>query len=1027
MKKIIAIILTLCTLASVLVSCTGTPADTTNNGTEVVTPPNENGVILNELMPSNKDTLTDNYGESCDWIELFNNSEEQISLLNYMLTDNPTKPENFVFPDIKIDAGEYLIIYASGRNQTDLENRIIHLPFKINYVSEIICLFNSEGVEIGRITVNDVPSDKSCGPDSKGNTVIFAEPTPGNKNVTEIYVPAAPDVPLNVGGKDVNTLYINEYTTNQTVTVTDEDGEYTAWAEIYNYGSADVKAYGLFLSDDPENPTKWAFPDMTIKAGEYIMVFMSGKEKAYSSGVKMHATFGLTGQEQSLAIYNGKADEIDSVPVNSMLGNITCGRTSAGQLKFFPRATPCAENVLEGFDTIESARYPENKSLFINEIVAVNRTLSVAPDGKKYSVGQLYDYYDLYDYAEIYNPTNSTVTLSDYYIGDSKDFSTAIQLPEIALEAGEYRIVYFDDETYYSTKRDTVYVDAGLNRYGETVYIYNADGVCVDSVKYSNLFDGTSAGRASVKDDTVYYYTSQTPGKENPAEKLGASVETPKFLNAGGYVSTQTQCAIQVPENCKVYYTLDGSLPSNTSKLYTEPITISETVTVRAIAYKDGYLRSDDVSASFVVGRMHDMAVICLTTEGDNLFSDEYGILVDGLLYDETAAFPYKYANANYWEDWERPIRFDYIDEKGNQVLSFNAGIKVFGQYSRAKDQKSVSIYLRDKYGPKEICYPFFGEDYVNVFSSLALRSSGQDGKYAHIRDAFCAELVRDAMDIDVMAYKPVAVYINGEYFGLYDLRERINEDYIANHTGADPDNVDLIKGGNYKDTSYNVLEGTVDEYKKLVTFLQNNSLKYEENYKTACEMVDVDELINYWLCVIFFSNTDSGNIKYYKENTEGAKWRWILYDIDWGLWASTYKEYNMFEEVMNPAGHGVGNSFSTLVLRSFMKNAEFKEKFLTKCGEYLNSVFQTDNMLALYEVMIEEIKTEMTYHIERWNYQDDVDKLSAPYSYASWERNVETLRTVIKNKRQQTIDDMIDYFDLSDSEQKKYLGEVFS
>ena len=189
--------------------------------------------------------------------------------------------------------------------------------------------------------------------------------------------------------------------------------------------------------------------------------------------------------------------------------------------------------------------------------------------------------------------------------------------------------------------------------------------------------------------------------------------------------------------------------------------------------------------------------------------------------------------------------------------------------------------------------------------------------------------------------------------------------------------------------------------------------------------MVDVDELINYWICVIFFSNTDSGNIKYYKENVEGAKWRWILYDLDWGMFPSTYLDYNMFAEVMSSVGHGVGNSFSTLVLRSFMNNATFKDKFLTKCGEYLNSVFMPENMLKLYEKMVAEISDEMTYHIERWNYQEDANKLSTPYSYASWEKNVDRLRNIIADKRRQTIEHMIEYFDLSDSEQKKYLGEV--
>lgn len=1031
LKKILSLILILSTVLSALASCESSGDKQTGEGNETgdgtLVAPNKNGVILNELMASNKSTIVDNYGQYSDWIELYNDSDNDISLKNYMLTDNPEKPEKGILPDITIKAGEYLVLWASGRNEYGADSTSYHLPFSISKASETICLFDPLKQEIGRITVEDLPTDKSAAPDENGKTVILANPTPGAKNSTEIYVPQTnTDVPMNTYGSDVNTVRINEYSTSDCITFTDSDGDFGAWVELYNFGDKEISLRGLYLSDNYEKPEKWAFPEIKLGAGEYLIVFMNGKETEYSDGKDVNATFTLNGKEESLTIFNGKGDVIDTATVHELVSNLTYGRDRNDSSKwlFFPKATPNAANTVEGFAEISSARYPSNKELFVSEAVAVNATLSSSPDGKEYAIGQLYDYYELYDYIEIYNPTSESISLSDYYITDSKNYRKIGEIPDVTVKSGEYCVIYLDDETYYSSKTKTLYLGMGLNRYGETVYIFDKNGVCVDSMDTGRLFDGVSSGRASLTDDTVYFFENTTPGKKNDSKTLSASIASPTILTSGGYVSSGTQVKIQVPDGAEVYYTTDGSLPTKSSEKYTGSINITKTVTVRAVAFKDGCLPSEDVSQSYIVGRKHNMPVVCLTTDSDNLFGGKYGILVDGDKYDSSAKFPYKTKYTNYWQDWERPIHFDYIDENGTQVLSFNAGIKVFGQYSRAHDQKSVTINLRDKYGPKEICYPFFGEDNINVFSNLVLRNCGQDATKAHMRDAFAAKAVLGtSVDVDVMDYQPVVVYINGEYFGIYDLRERINANYIANHTGADPDDVDLIKSNN------NVLHGSFDEYEKLETFLENNSLKNEENYLKAYEMVDVDELIDYWICVIFFSNTDSGNIKFYKSHEEGSKWRWILYDLDWGMYPSTYLDYNMFEEVMNPNGHGVGNSFSTLVLCSFMKNSGFKEKFIERCAELLNTVFAPDRLVAIYDSMIDEIREEMPYHIERWIFRDNEElwsteeisnKLSCPYSMKSWEKNVERLRNIILDKRQQTIDHMVDYFNLSSSRQQE-------
>ena len=601
---------------------TTSPAETLPDIAAAVKP-NKGGLILNEAMASNKSVIFDDYGEYSDWIELYNDGEAEISLKNYFISDSPDNKTKGVLPDIRIGAKQYLIIWASGRNVYNAETNSLHLPFKLSKAGETVSLFSMSGSELGRITLPEMPSDISAGPDDDGNTFLLAEPTPGEKNVTAKYVkPVQNDEPINQTDKTVNTIRINEYTTKKTVTFTDSEGDYGAWVEIYNFGEKEVKLKGLFLSDDEAEFNKWGFPDITLAAGSYMTVFMMGKEKEYTAGGEVQATFTLSGKEEKLGIYNGKGDVIDSCAVYELESNMTCGRDPENPDKwlFFPRATKNAKNTVPGFEDIESARYPKYKTAYINEVVAVNATLESSPDGKTYSSGELYDYYDLYDYIELHNPTENDVDLSDFYIGKSS-FDKAVWLPTVKLRAGGYKLIYFADETRYDSKNDNIYVDLGLNRYRNDIYLFDRQGCVVDNVNTSLLYDKTSAGRRSDTDDSVYYFTSVTPGKENTAVPLSKAVAAPSFSLEGGYVEAGENLTITVPEGCIVYYTTDGSKPTQNGTLYRAPIAVDKTMTVRARAFKSNALPSDEISVSFIVGRKHNMPDVFLCAEATDLFS----------------------------------------------------------------------------------------------------------------------------------------------------------------------------------------------------------------------------------------------------------------------------------------------------------------------------------------------------------------------------------------------------------------------
>ena len=231
------------------------------------------GLIISEVMAKNNGALADDEGNYPDWIELHNPTDKAVNLKGYSLTDDSRKKGKFVFPEMEIGAGDYLVVFASGTERVDAENRVVHMPFSINSQKEDIVLYDPHSREISRVEVRDLPDNTTCGPDAQGKTVYFKQPTPGAANA-ETYTPAVRGDGVAAADAKVR---LNEYATKGSVTLADEDGEFTAWVELYNYGDKELSLASFTLSDDPAKTDKWTFPAVTIPAGGYQVIYLSGK------------------------------------------------------------------------------------------------------------------------------------------------------------------------------------------------------------------------------------------------------------------------------------------------------------------------------------------------------------------------------------------------------------------------------------------------------------------------------------------------------------------------------------------------------------------------------------------------------------------------------------------------------------------------------------------------------------------------------------------------------------------------------
>lgn len=785
-------------------------------------------------------------------------------------------------------------------------------------------------------------------------------------------------------------VIINEYCSKNTCVIYDTDGDYCDWVELYNTSDKPFTLFGYFLSDDEADKKKWALPENTvIEPKAYLLVFLSGKDRVSENG-ELHASFKLGGDDKIIALYNGRSKAVDIVELTELKENTSYGRSlDASGFLYFAKPTPGTANSSTGFEKLSMKIPLEEREVYISEVSAAYET------GNRDKT--------LYDWIELYNNTDKPVSLKGY--GLCKSLTGTVHIfSSLSVPARGYATVYASGKETASGEKSDTYAPFTVDSAGEDLYLLRPDGTPVDMFSTGKLRIGISSGRSG--GDERFFYSDPTPGKANSAQKYTAYAAVPVFSSDTGIASAgDTVTLSTTTKGAQIRFTTDGSEPNPNSRLYTAPITLSKTVTVRAAAFSDGLLRSDIVSSTFIIGTNHTLPVVCVSSDPDGLFGYKNGILANGPGY-KSSEFPY--VGANFWKDWEREASVEYF-VNGKKELEFTAGIMVFGQYSRAYDQKSLSIHLRDSYGTNEITYPFFNQNPVTTVSDLVLRAGGQDQSKAKIRDAFCREVIEGHTYNASMDFQPVALYINGQYWGYYDLREKINESYFATHENINKDAVDIVKGDSIE------LSGTIDRYMDMIRYMKSHDITKPDVYNYVASQMDVDNYIDFLITEIFFCNTDTGNIKFYRGYENGDKFKWVIFDMDVTLsTASINGGYNSMWGLFNPEGHGSGYNFSTYLQCTLIKNDTFRQKFINRYAELLNTAFLTDRMTFILDGILSEVDLEIKNASLKWT----------DSKYGDWKTESALLRDIVTKRRAKAIQEFQKYFNLSDAKMSELFPE---
>jgi hypothetical protein len=628
---------------------------------------------------------------------------------------------------------------------------------------------------------------------------------------------------------------------------------------------------------------------------------------------------------------------------------------------------------------------PASPTIVISEAATANSTF-LDEDG------------DGSDWLELHNSSDAAVSLKGWTLSDNPDEPYLWTLPDITLAPGAYLVVWASDKDRAAPQ---LHANFKLSNDGEQVVLSDASGKEISRLLANGAPAGYSVGLNAAKQNG--YFASPTPGKVNSTVWFsGLITGNVSFSKTGGENSQGTLTLSGAANGETIRYTLDSTIPTDRSPVYSSPISITDATVIRARIFRDGFIPSNTASRTFLPGEIHELPVVTLITDPKNFFDEETGIYIFGDTYEEEPPF----FGANFWEDWEREIHLAFYESDGELGTELDAGVKIFGGWSRANDQRSLAIFARSRYGTNEIEYPLFPDLPYDEFQTLVLRNSGNDWMRTMVRDAVLTSLM-EGSGLDYAAYRPTAAYLNGDYWGIYNLREKINEHLLASKHGVDADDVDLLEG------NATVVEGSNTAYMALMQFVQRENLTLPANYANVESQIDIQNYITYQVAQIYFNNQDwpGNNIKFWK--SPETKWRWILFDVEFSFGLYEPEEYtiNALEFATATSGPTWPNPpWSTLLFRQLLTNSTFEHAFINTFADALNGRFLPERVIARIDEYAAPIESEIPRHYERWQLA-----VEEPRTLDNWHEDLDQMREFALQRPLYMWQHLAAYFDLAD------------
>lgn len=914
----------------------------------------ENGpmtVTISEVLTANDSALPDENGVFGDVIELHNPTESPLRLTGWYLSDSASDRYRFQLPELTLPANGYLLLYCDGENYTG-KNGEIHTNFGLSR-GEVLCLTDSKG------------NYRVMTPDGSGSNLSLSLQADGT------YQPAAPSLGFSNDEAGLEAFARSRLYENPPLVISEVllssggvpyQGVFCDAVEIFNRSGEIVSTAGWYLTDNSD-PYRFPLPEKTLAPGECMVIVCDRAQTGFSlsPGETLRLTapnFLHTPEAHCAEPPLGKSISLTFSDQEAVYG--------------FADITLGYENTPENHEAFLGALHPQG--LRISEVMSANNS---------YLRGA---YGTTCDWIELYNGSDQPVSLSGYAITDSRKSPGKYPLPDMTLAPGQYLCILLSEEGK-NLRRGYEHIPMSLSSSGEELYL-SKDGKIVDYVFLPELDTDTSYGRPSGS-FTFQLLASVTPDRANgSAAAVSApvvAVTKPGAYNGVEYVD------VELSSPGTIYYTTNCAAPSRYARTYTGPIRITETTVFRVICYEEGKKASQVMDLVYLVNENDQLSVVSIVTEPGNLWDPETGMYVDGPGW--TEEFPHN--GANFWQNWERPATVTLLDTEGEGFTSVPCGLKIFGGFSRANAKKSLACMFRASYGAAELDYPLFGDAGLDSYEAMVLRAGGQDAFDGRIRDEVFTSFVNRELNIPVQKYKPAVVYLNGEYWGIHFIREKINENYVAGNFHVEKEDVTLAHWSGRD----------VPAYMELLSYLSTHKMSVPENYAYIKTQVNLENYTDYMIAQMWMANTDVGNVKYF--TTSEHPWTWVLFDTDLAFRDYTYD--SLARHLNKDLTFGRDISTKTLLV-CLLENAEYRDYFIRRLAYQHNNIWTEEKLIAQIDSVQALIAQDMPKDCKRWH-----------ASYDNWLNSVERIRKFARNRGPYFIQSVQKYFGLTDQQMADY------
>lgn len=441
-----------------------------------------------------------------------------------------------------------------------------------------------------------------------------------------------------------------------------------------------------------------------------------------------------------------------------------------------------------------------------------------------------------------------------------------------------------------------------------------------------------------------------------PISKLSEKAITVSHLP--GLFSKPITLSIAHPENVSLYFSLNGSFPNENGSKWQSTIKFDTTRSIVFALYRNREFTDTFYTGTYIVGFTSVLPISSIVIPREDLFDSVRGIYVGGMREDGSIY-------GNCWKDIEKRAFFEYFDN-GIQVLSQGCGLEIHGGLTRQNREKSLRVIAKEKYGKGKFKYKVFPTKEISSFNSLVLRTSGNDLNGTRFLDVMISSIAKD-LGLDYLAYKPSVLFVNGEYWGIHNLREKISIDYLKTNHGSEETGTDILLGNAYAE------HGSRKKYDTLLDYVSKTNPNSNFFIDSLNKKMDIDNFIRYSILQIHIVNIDSrGNIRFWRSKNLDDKYRWIYYDGD--LSFANFNTDFLSKKISPIETDWYNPEWSTFLLRKLLANQTLRNRFITEYCLLLSTQFKKESLHARINSFKELITPEIERHVKRRNFNQSVE-----------------------------------------------------